>query len=220
MQVEACVRCSYSSTRTMPMTGRGEPKAPILVIGDIVRQVDDRDGQIFTTRAGEKLDYMLTEAGLDPEKHVYRTTLLRCYAGQKPEVSEWSVFKKCRYHTTDLIKIMKPKAIVLCGMKPLLWMILHYTSEKVDEKTFYKWMGKAVRLKDIWGELKFFIVESPAMLARHKHPENERRCIEGLTEMKAYVSAQLKGEDPYVLDMIDLKRRRSNSAEQQKFNWT
>jgi len=161
---------------------------------------------------------MLTEADIKPES-VYMTTLIKCYGGREPHFSEYAAFKRCRYHTLDLIKIIQPRAIVLCGMKPFIWLISRYTSLKIDETNFYKWMGKIVRLKEVWGDRKFFITESPAMLARHRHLDNERKCIEMLQSMKAYVMAQQKNESAVILDMVDLNRRRPNTA-QMKFNWT
>lgn len=161
---------------------------------------------------------MLSSADIKPAS-VYMTTLVRCYGGREPHFTEYAAFKRCRYHTLDLIKIIKPRAVVLCGMKPFIWLIARYTSEKIDEKNFYKWMGKIVRLKEIWGELKFFVIESPAMLARHRHVDNERKCVEMLQSMKSYIVAQQKGELDVALNMIDLRRRRPNT-DQMKFNWS
>jgi len=218
MQVEACIRCPFHNTCTIPIMGGGDPRSPILIISDTIRQADDEESRIFAGRAGAKIDNMLTEADIPPER-VYKTPLVRCYSGREAKFSEFRAYKRCRYHTHDLLKIMRPRVVVLAGLKPLLWMIIRLTAEKLDETTFYKWVGKAVRLKEIWKDTKFFIIESPAQLARRRNPENERKSIEILTTMRAYVSAQQKGE-ALVLDMVDLKTRRKGTAQQMKFSFT
>ena len=198
--------------------GEGDPRSPILIVGEGARQTDDAEKRVFAKRAGVKMDFMLTEAGLKPEV-VYKTLLIRCYGGRQPQFSEWSAFKRCRYHTLDLYKIMKPKAMVVCGIKAFLWLVVRYTNEMVNEKTYYKWMGKVIRLREIWGETKILVIESPVSLSNRRQPENEQRCIEGLAAIKGYVSAQLKGEPGEPLDMVDLKVRRKSVDEQLKFNF-
>jgi uracil-DNA glycosylase family 4 len=198
--------------------GEGNPCSPILVVGDSVRQSDDVEKKIFAKRAGLKLDSMLSDAGLKPAA-VYKTLLVRCYGGQRPQFGEWEAFKRCRYHTLDLYKIMKPKALVICGLKAFKWLVIRYTKEAVNEKNFYKWMGKVIRLKEIWGETKILIIESPSALARRRQPENEQRCVEGLTEIKNYVAAQMMGGSSIPLEMLDLKTRRKNVDQQLKFGW-
>lgn len=216
--IEACSMCPYSGTRAYAFTGEGNINTEIVLIGDNVRENDNREGKLFAKRAGLKLDDLLTEAGIRPAG-IYKTTLIRCYGGREPQFSEWRAFKRCRSHTLALYKIMKPKVIVLCGLKAFLWLVIRYTNEQVDEKTFPKWVGKVVRLKQVWGDTKILVIESPAALARRRQTDLERKIVEGLQSIKAYVLAQ-KNNEPFPIDMIDLKSRRKSVDQQLKFDFS
>lgn len=170
-------------------------------------------------RAGEKLEKLLKGAELTSSK-VFRTTLVRCYGGRDPNYHEFAAFKRCRNHTVTMIKFMKPQAVVVCGMKALKWLLIKWTKEPLDETTFPRWIGRAIRLKDIWGELKFFVIEDPAVLAKARNFEAEEKSIEGLKMMKAYVLGQQKVAPVVPLEMIDLRKRSYTKAVQQTFDWS
>lgn len=218
MEVEACSRCPYAQSRQQPLMGNGEIRSPILVLLPAVRQRDDQDNTVLAGRAGDKLEKLLKGAGLSSNK-VFRTPLIRCYAGREPNFHEFAAFKRCRSYTVSMIKFMRPPVIVLCGLKVLKWMVVKWTREHIDEVTFPRWIGRAVRLKDIWGETKFFVIEDPAQLARVRNVEAELKSIEALQTMKAYIAGLQKTAPVVALDMIDLKRRTHAKAEQQKFDW-
>jgi uracil-DNA glycosylase len=218
LQIQACIRCPYASVRNIPFFGDGEYRSPILVIGSSPRKVDDDNEEVFSGRAGRKLGRMFSGAELDINK-VYRTYLIRCYGGREPSFGEFSAFRRCHSHTSQIIKIMQPTSVVLCGYKTFKWLILKWTREVVDEHDFYKWIGRSVRLKEVWGDLKFFIIESPATLSKKQNIESEKKSIDTLVEMKQYVVAQQKGE-PIALKLTDLRRRPQIKSKQQTFGWS
>jgi uracil-DNA glycosylase family 4 len=217
MEVEACNRCPYSSTRDAPILGNGEHRSPILFVAPNVRKRDDEEGIVFSGRAHDKLGKMLTKAELDISK-VYMTPLIRCYAGREPEFGEFGAFARCQSYSVKLMKILRPAVVVVCGLKVFKWLIVRWSNEVVDEHTFYKWIGKSVRLKEVWGDMKFFIIESPAELSKKRNPEAEAKSVEALQLMKAYVVSQQKG-DPIALEMDDLKKRNRKRNQQQQFDW-
>ena len=217
LHIQACARCPYASTRDAPIIGNGEYRSPILFVGNAPRKRDDEENEVFSGRAGKKLDRMLRTAELDVSK-IYRTYLIRCYAGREPKFGEFSAFKRCQNHTVDLIKLMRPRAVVICGYKPFKWLILKWTHEVVDEHSFYKWSGKTIRLKEVWGDIKFFVIESPITLSTKRDSEAEAKSIALLKEMKSYVVSHQNGET-LPLEMVDLKRRPHAKSEQQTFGW-
>lgn len=217
--IEACTRCPYSTTRSVAFTGEGNPNSPFLLIGEGIRQTDDKEQKIYAKRAGVKLNDMLAEAEINPNA-IYKTVLIRCYGGRQPDLGPWSAFKRCRYHTLDLYKVMRPQVLILSGYNPFLWLVVRYTREQVRENDFHKWVGKVVRLKQVWGETKILVIESPVSLSNRRQPDAERKSIEGLAEVKAYVAAQIRGESAHPLSIIDLKcRGKKDTDEQLKFNF-
>ena len=218
LRIQACSRCPYAKSRENPIDGSGEYRSPILVIGPMPRKRDDVEAEVFTGRAHKKLDQMFQRAELDINK-TYRTYAIRCYPGRDPSYGEFAAFRRCQQHTTALMKLMRPKAVVICGYKVFKWMLLRWTSEVVDERSFFRWIGQAVRLREVWGDTKFFIVANPAVLSKKKDQEAEAKSVELFKQMKAYVVSVQNGE-PVPLEMLDLKRRPHTREQQQTFGWT
>lgn len=218
LHVSACSRCPYGKVRDNPITGSGEYRSPILVIGPAPRKRDDEEGEVFTGRAGKKLESIFQRAELDINK-VFRTYAIRCYAGRDPNYGEFAAFKRCQGHTKSLINLMRPTAIVICGFKAFKWILLRWTSEVVDDRAFFRWIGQTVRLKEVWGDTKFFIIANPAALSKKRDPEAESKSVELIKEMKRYVVSHQKGE-PIALEMTDLKRRPHTRNQQQTFGWS
>ncbi|MGD9727904.1 MAG: uracil-DNA glycosylase family protein [Nitrospiraceae bacterium] len=218
LAVSACEKCPYGKVREKPITGDGDCRAPIVLVGPSPRKRDDVENTVFSGRAGQRLEQMLKEAELNINT-IFRTYAIRCYGGREPSFGEFASYKRCQPHTTDLIKLMKPHAIVICGYKVFKWMLLRWTSEIVDETSFYRWVGQTVRLKEVWGDRKFFIIANPADLARARNPEAEAKSVDALRLMKSYVKSIQHGE-PIALEMTDLKRRPHTRTEQQTFGWS
>lgn len=218
LQVQSCSKCPYSSVRENPIRGNGEYRSPILLISNAPRKRDDTENTVYSGRAGRKLERMLQGAELDVNK-IYRTCLVRCYSGREPKFGEFSAFRRCQPHTVSLIKLMNPIAVIVSGYKAFKWLILRWTSEVVDEHGFYRWIGKSVRLKEVWNETKFFIIQSPGALSNKRDPEAEAKSIEALIEMKKYVVSKQRNE-PLALEMVDLKRRPHTRTQQQTFGWS
>jgi uracil-DNA glycosylase family 4 len=217
LHISACSRCPFGKVRDNPITGDGEYRSPILVIGPSPRKRDDEEGCVFSGRAGQKLEKMFNKAELDLSK-TFRTYAIRCYGGRDPSYGEFAAFKRCQAHTTSLIKLMRPSAVVICGFKAFKWILLRWTSEVVDDRSFFKWIGQTVRLKEVWGDIKFFVIANPATLAKKRDPEAESKSIDTIAEMKRYVVSHQKGE-PVALEMTDLSRRPHTRSQQQTFGW-
>ncbi len=59
-----CYRCSLGETRTNAVIGRGNPNAPIMVIGEGPGQHEDETGLPFVGKAGQLLDKILASVNL------------------------------------------------------------------------------------------------------------------------------------------------------------
>lgn len=218
MRVDACLRCPYNGYRNNPVVGRGNPKSPIMIVEDIARQSSDKEGEPFAGRAGAKLDKMLQKAEIDP-RATYRTIAVRCYPGRDHTYPEPRAANRCRDFLKKEIKIVQPRAIVLCGLKTLLWTLVFWSTESVDDFTFNKWMGPSIRFKRLWGDLRFYIIQSPAQLARCRNLHDEAESIKSLANMKEFIVAKQQGLS-YVPDVVDLKRPKTRRKGQLSFDWT
>jgi DNA polymerase len=91
---------------------RGDPAAPIIVIGEGPGAEEDRQGQPFVGRAGQLLDRMLSAAGLAERVFITNTVFWRPPGNRDPTPAEQAV---CRPFLERAIALVKPKLLLLVG---------------------------------------------------------------------------------------------------------
>ena len=75
---QGCERCELASTRHNVVVGRGNPEARALLIGEAPGQQEDEQGEPFVGRAGQLLEKLLGEAGLDSRRDLYIANVIKC----------------------------------------------------------------------------------------------------------------------------------------------
>jgi len=116
----ACTACPLSERRTNVVFGEGDPKSPLVLVGEGPGENEDKQGRPFIGRAGQLLDRALFDAGLTREM-VYITNTVKCRA------ADWSTGKpvnrapteaeatSCREWLVPQLAIMAPKVILCIG---------------------------------------------------------------------------------------------------------
>ena len=92
--------------------GRGDPHAPILLIGEAPGAEEDIAGQPFVGRAGKLLDRMLAAAGLTNRVFITNTVFWRPPGNRTPTSQEQAV---CAPFVERALFLMKPRAVLLLG---------------------------------------------------------------------------------------------------------
>jgi DNA polymerase len=92
--------------------GRGDPHAPILLIGEAPGAEEDVAGQPFVGRAGKLLDRMLAAAGLTDRVFITNTVFWRPPGNRTPTPQEQAV---CAPFVERALLLMKPRAVLLLG---------------------------------------------------------------------------------------------------------
>jgi uracil-DNA glycosylase family 4 len=77
----SCQRCDLGATRTHAVVGRGNLKAPIMIIGEGPGQNEDETGLPFVGKAGQLLEKILASVKLDTEQDVYIANMVKCLGG-------------------------------------------------------------------------------------------------------------------------------------------
>ena len=108
-----CRRCGLCQTRTNIVFGVGNPEARIMFVGEAPGADEDRQGEPFVGRAGQRLDQWLRELGLQ-RQDVYIANVLKCRPPgnrdpQPEEVDKCSPFLKAQ------IRAIAPKVLVALG---------------------------------------------------------------------------------------------------------
>lgn len=109
-----CKRCELHLTRTKIVHWRGSPKADIAIVGEAPGADEDEQGTPFVGKAGQALDDLLMEAGLDPSTDVFICNILACRPpnNREPLPDEISA---CKPRLQALLWLVKPKVILLAG---------------------------------------------------------------------------------------------------------
>ena len=109
-----CQKCELATTRTHVVVSRGNPQAPLMIIGEGPGQQEDETGLPFVGRAGQLLDKILASVHLDSERDVYICNVVKCRppGNRNPEPQEVSA---CKPYLLEQIRLVNPKVILLTG---------------------------------------------------------------------------------------------------------
>jgi len=176
-QVALCVRCQeLAETRTQTVFGVGNPEADIMYIGEAPGADEDRLGEPFVGRAGQKLDDIIKACKLTREE-IYICNILRCRppGNRNPTPDEAA---NCREYLDAQIETVDPKYIVcwgsvaahsLLGTKAAIGKMrgrfFDYKGIKVlcTYHPSYLLRSPSVR-KDVWADMKIFRADMGVLL--------------------------------------------------------
>jgi DNA polymerase len=110
----SCTRCELAASRTNVVIGKGNPQAPIVIIGEGPGQQEDEQGLPFVGRSGQLLDNILKSVELTLEKDVYITNAVRCRPpnNRTPHPEEMAA---CKPFLLEHIRLVNPQIILLTG---------------------------------------------------------------------------------------------------------
>ncbi|MGD1236957.1 UdgX family uracil-DNA binding protein [Mycobacterium seoulense] len=118
---ECCCGCSLFADATQTVFGRGDPGAPIMLVGEQPGDQEDRAGEPFVGPAGRLLARALEDAGIDPAS-TYETNAVKHFKftrkggkrriHQKPGRTE---VVACRPWLIAEIQAVRPQVIVCLG---------------------------------------------------------------------------------------------------------
>ena len=91
---------------------RGNPEAPIMIIGEGPGAEEDESGQPFVGKAGRLLDRMLAEAGLEGRVFITNTVFWRPPGNRTPTAAEQAV---CAPFVERAFALLRPKLVLLLG---------------------------------------------------------------------------------------------------------
>jgi DNA polymerase len=102
----------FEGAASQAVVYRGDPAAPLMVIGEGPGADEDRQGQPFVGRAGQLLDRMLAAAGLTGRALITNTVFWRPPGNRTPTSAEQAV---CAPFVERAIALVRPKMLLLVG---------------------------------------------------------------------------------------------------------
>ena len=108
-----CHDCPLKETRTKLVFGAGNADADVMFVGEAPGQQEDLQGIPFVGRAGQLLNELLAEIGLD-RRDVFINNVLLCRppGNRDPLPAE---IAECEPHLMERIRLIEPKVICTLG---------------------------------------------------------------------------------------------------------
>lgn len=111
---QSCQRCGLATGRTHVVVSRGNPQAPIMIVGEGPGQQEDEQGLPFVGKSGQLLEKILAAVRLDTEKDVYICNVVKCRPpGNRTPTADESA--ACKGYLLEQIRLVDPKIILLTG---------------------------------------------------------------------------------------------------------
>ena len=138
--VTSCEDCALSEGRTNAVPGHGNPEAKIMFIGEGPGYHEDIQGLPFVGPAGQLLDDLLGEIGLN-RKDVFITNVVKCRPPQNrdPQPDE---IGECSKYLDRQIELIDPDVIVTLGRYSLARYLpgekisrVHGSARTIDGRT-------------------------------------------------------------------------------------
>jgi uracil-DNA glycosylase len=108
----ACTLCRLCEGRGKVVFGDGSQTADLVIVGDAPGRTEDLLGRPFVGAAGNLLDNLLIDAGLDRD-NVYVTTVVKCHPAA--DTPDRDVIDACAPYLVEQIAHLRPKVIVTLG---------------------------------------------------------------------------------------------------------
>ena len=153
----ACRRCGLAEGRTNIVVDRGNPAAPILVIGEGPGEQEDLKGQAFVGKAGQLLDKIMASIGLDTDRHMLIANVVKCRPPENRAPRQDEV-DACLPYLQRQIALIKPRIVLLLGATSLK----HLDPTKRDFSMANE-AGRFFLLADYPG-VQFMVLYHPAAL--------------------------------------------------------
>lgn len=136
-----CQRCGLATTRTHAVVSRGNPSAPIVIIGEGPGQNEDEQGLPFVGRSGELLDKILASVKLDTEKDVYICNVVKCRppGNRNPNPNE---IEACKPYLLEQIRLVDPQVILLTGAVAVKTLLNEKRGITKIRGQWFEWEGR------------------------------------------------------------------------------
>jgi uracil-DNA glycosylase family 4 len=137
-----CTKCSLAKLRegTPPLFGAGPAKSDFLLLVEAPLKEDTEEGVILGSVGGRLIEDLLIEAGIDPVKNVFRTSIVACRPyvvlpateDMEERIQDRSADKSeadaCFPRVQEIIYLVDPYLIIAMGDTP--WKMLVSTKAR------------------------------------------------------------------------------------------
>ena len=112
-RLKDCHDCPLKASRTKLVFGAGNADAEVMFVGEAPGAEEDRTGLPFVGRAGQLLNELLHEIGLDRDDVFINNVLLCRPPGNRDPLPD--EIAECEPHLLERIRLIQPKVICTLG---------------------------------------------------------------------------------------------------------
>jgi DNA polymerase len=114
LAASGCTKCGLSEARRNIVVDRGNPEARVLAVGEGPGADEDATGKAFVGRGGQLLDRLMAEAGIDTNRDLLITNVVKCRPPENrvPKAGEAAA---CMPYLRHQIRLVRPEVIVPLG---------------------------------------------------------------------------------------------------------
>jgi uracil-DNA glycosylase family 4 len=113
VEAESCTKCRLAESRTNVVFGVGSPDADLMFVGEAPGRNEDLQGEPFVGRAGQLLDQLLAEIGID-RPSVYIANVLKCRPPNNRDPLPDEI-ECCKGYLREQIRLIRPRVVVTLG---------------------------------------------------------------------------------------------------------
>jgi len=199
--VKTCKACSLHKGRKNAVFDCGKSISPLMIVGEAPGEEEDRTGLAFTGKAGKHMKRLLRAARV-PDDSYYCTHVIKC----RPEKDRFPDGKEattCRNFLDDQVKLIKPKAVIVCGKEALKYLLLWKTHE--EPEPFHPWINRMFRRRDLYGEIIFLVCYHPGYLMKAKIEEDEEAWVQAVAQLWTYCEHKRAGTPPAPVSFEEIR---------------
>jgi len=111
----ACHKCPLLRTKSYKIPGRGNRKNPkLIIIGESLGSEEFQAGKVFVGKCGKLQSKVILQSGLNEDKDVYITNVIKCYPGKNKKLTK-AILKRCLPFLMEELREINCRYILLYG---------------------------------------------------------------------------------------------------------
>ena len=189
LDIERCVKCELSCSRTFAVPGSGAPNSTLMFVGEAPGHNEDISGEPFVGSAGKLLTSLLNEIQMSRES-VYITNIVKCRPpnNRDPHLNEIML---CEPYLDAQISIVDPVLILPLGRFAMNYFIPGESITRISGT-----------VQKIQGRYVYPLLHPAAALRRTEYKQRLRNAFLNIPSAVDRISLLSKGMDFCAFDQM------------------